>query len=49
VLVIPYYGFLPAGDPRIRSTVAAIEKDLLRDGFVLRYDARHGTDGLPGS
>jgi GH15 family glucan-1,4-alpha-glucosidase len=49
VLVIPHYGFLPATDPRVRSTVAAIEKDLLRDGFVLRYDTRHGTDGLPGS
>jgi GH15 family glucan-1,4-alpha-glucosidase len=49
VLVIPHYGFLPATDPRMRSTVAAIEKDLLRDGFVLRYDTRHGTDGLPGS
>jgi GH15 family glucan-1,4-alpha-glucosidase len=49
VLVIPHYGFLPATDPRMRSTVAAMEKDLLRDGFVLRYDTRHGTDGLPGS
>ena len=49
VLVIPHYGFLPADDPRMRSTVAAIEKDLLRDGFVLRYDTRHGNDGLPGS
>jgi GH15 family glucan-1,4-alpha-glucosidase len=49
VLVIPHYGFLPATDPRMRSTVAAIEKDLLRDGFVLRYDTRHGTDGLTGS
>jgi GH15 family glucan-1,4-alpha-glucosidase len=49
VLVIPQYGFLPATDPRMQSTVAAIEKDLLRDGFVLRYDTKHGTDGLPGS
>jgi GH15 family glucan-1,4-alpha-glucosidase len=49
VLLIPQFGFLPATDPRMRSTVAAIEKDLLRDGFVLRYDTRHGTDGLPGS
>jgi GH15 family glucan-1,4-alpha-glucosidase len=49
VLVIPHYGFLPATDPRMRSTVAAIEKHLLRDGFVLRYDTTHGTDGLPGS
>jgi GH15 family glucan-1,4-alpha-glucosidase len=49
VLVISRYGFLPATDPRERSTVAAVEKDLLRDGLVLRYDTKHGTDGLPGS
>jgi GH15 family glucan-1,4-alpha-glucosidase len=49
VLVIPHYGFLPASDPRMKGTVAAIEKDLRRDGFVLRYDTRHGTDGLRGS
>src|SRR5262249_29369426 len=49
VLIIPHVGFLPATDPRMRSTVAAIEKDLLRNGFVLRYDTRHGTDGLTGS
>ena len=49
VLVIPYFGFLPAADPRVQSTARAIEKDLLRDGFVLRYDTKHGTDGLPGS
>ncbi len=29
--------------------MAAIEKDLLRDGFVLRYGTEHGTDGLPGT
>ncbi len=49
VLMIPRVGFLPGSDPRVRGTVAAIEKDLLRDGFVLRYDTVHGTDGLPGS
>ena len=49
VLVIPRVGFLPGSDPRVRGTVTAIEKDLLRDGFVLRYDTEHGTDGLPGS
>jgi GH15 family glucan-1,4-alpha-glucosidase len=49
VLAIPCVGFLPGSDPRVRSTVAAIEKHLLRDGFVLRYDTEHGTDGLPGS
>ncbi len=49
VLVIPHFGFLPGSDPRVASTVAAIEKELLRDGFVLRYGTEHGTDGLPGS
>jgi GH15 family glucan-1,4-alpha-glucosidase len=49
VLVIPHFGFLPGSDPRVQGTVAAIEKTLLRDGFVLRYGTEHGTDGLPGS
>jgi GH15 family glucan-1,4-alpha-glucosidase len=49
VLVIPHYGFLPGTDPRMRGTVAAIERGLMRDGFVLRYGTEHGTDGLPGS
>ena len=49
VMVIPHYGFLPGTDPRMRGTVAAIEKELVRDGFVLRYGTEHGTDGLPGS
>jgi GH15 family glucan-1,4-alpha-glucosidase len=48
VLVIPHVGFLPASDPRMKGTVAAIEKGLLRDGFVLRYDTQSGADGLPG-
>jgi len=49
VLVIPHYGFLPARDPRMVGTVAAIEKGLMRDGFVLRYATEAGADGLPGS
>ena len=49
VLVIPHVGFLPGSDPRVQGTVAAIEKELLRDGFVLRYGTEHGTDGLPGT
>jgi GH15 family glucan-1,4-alpha-glucosidase len=48
-LVIPHFGFLPGTDPRVQGTVAAIEKTLLKDGFVLRYGTEHGTDGLPGS
>ncbi|HVT08326.1 MAG TPA: glycoside hydrolase family 15 protein [Polyangia bacterium] len=49
VLVIPHYGFLPAHDPRMVGTVAAIEKGLMREGFVLRYATESGADGLPGS
>jgi GH15 family glucan-1,4-alpha-glucosidase len=49
VLVIPHVGFLPASDPRVAGTVAAVEKQLLRDGFVLRYSTETGHDGLPGS
>ncbi len=49
VLVIPTYGFLPARDPRMLGTVAAVEKTLLRDGFVLRYQPQESGDGLPGT
>lgn len=42
-------GFLPAEDPRFVATVAQIEKRLLRDGLLLRYDSDTGCDGLaPG-
>ena len=49
ILVIPHVGFLPADDPRVRGTVAAVERTLLREGFVLRYGTEAGTDGLPGN
>jgi GH15 family glucan-1,4-alpha-glucosidase len=48
VLLIPHMGFLPADDPRMLSTVAAIEKGLTWDGLVLRYSTETGVDGLPG-
>jgi GH15 family glucan-1,4-alpha-glucosidase len=47
LLMLPIVGFLPPGDPRVRGTVEAIEKNLLRDGFVLRYDTSKSADGLP--
>jgi GH15 family glucan-1,4-alpha-glucosidase len=47
-LLITHTGFLPARDPRVLGTIAATEKHLLRDGFVLRYDTSSGADGLPG-
>jgi GH15 family glucan-1,4-alpha-glucosidase len=49
VLLIPHTGFLPPDDPRVQGTVRAIERTLLRDGFVLRYETEHQVDGLPGS
>jgi GH15 family glucan-1,4-alpha-glucosidase len=48
VLLLPLVGFLPADDPRIQGTVAAIEKHLLHDGFVARYNTTTSVDGLPG-
>ena len=47
LLQIPLLGFLPADDPRVRGTVGAIERELLVDGFVRRYDTRESSDGLP--
>jgi GH15 family glucan-1,4-alpha-glucosidase len=48
VLLIPHMGFLPADDPMMVSTVAAIEKGLTHDGFVYRYATDTGVDGLAG-
>lgn len=47
LLLLPLVGFLPAHDPRIQGTLAAIERDLMVDGLVRRYDTHTGVDGLP--
>ena len=47
LLLLPTLGFLPATDDRIRGTVEAIERGLVVDGFVLRYDTNATSDGLP--
>ena len=47
LLMIPLVGFLPAKDPRVVSTVRAIERELLYRGLVLRYATETGVDGLP--
>jgi GH15 family glucan-1,4-alpha-glucosidase len=46
LLMLPLVGFLPIEDARIAGTIAAIERELLVDGFVLRYDTRRTEDGL---
>ncbi|HKS74371.1 MAG TPA: glycoside hydrolase family 15 protein [Terriglobales bacterium] len=49
LLRIPLVGFLSGSDPRVLGTVAAIEKQLMKDGFVLRYRTENSDDGMePG-
>jgi GH15 family glucan-1,4-alpha-glucosidase len=40
ILLLPAVGFLPPDDPRVRGTLAAVERHLMREGFVLRHDPR---------
>jgi GH15 family glucan-1,4-alpha-glucosidase len=49
-LLIPILGFLPADDPRVIGTVEAVQKHLMRDGFVERYatNEQNAVDGLAG-
>jgi GH15 family glucan-1,4-alpha-glucosidase len=47
LLLLPALGFLPPDDPRIQGTIAAIERELVEDGLVLRYRAEPEVDGLP--
>ncbi len=49
LLFLPLVGFLPADDPRMLGTVAAVEKHLMNSGFVARYDTRSSVDGVPGN
>jgi GH15 family glucan-1,4-alpha-glucosidase len=46
LLLLPIVGFLPPGDPRVRGTVEAIERELLEGGLVRRYRTRRDLDGL---
>jgi GH15 family glucan-1,4-alpha-glucosidase len=55
LLLIPRVGFLPPDDERVHGTIDAVRRELVEDGFVLRYrpdadaDSSSGTvDGLPG-
>ncbi|GAA1304255.1 glucoamylase [Planotetraspora silvatica] len=51
LLLIPIVGFLPPEDPRVVGTIDAIERELMTDGFVLRYPIAESNDvdGLPGA
>ena len=47
LLLLPLVGFLPGSDPRVRGTVEAIERELVVDDLVLRYNSATAKDGLP--
>ena len=50
LLTMPLTGFLPVTDERVRCTIEAIQRELMHDGFVLRYRPQErGVDGLPGT
>ena len=48
LLVLPLVGFVAGDDPRMLGTIEAVEQDLMRDGFLLRYRTQSGVDGLSG-
>jgi GH15 family glucan-1,4-alpha-glucosidase len=48
LLLIPAVGFLPARDRRVAGTVAAIERELCRDGVVQRYTMTKRSERLDG-
>jgi len=47
VLMIPLVGFLPGDDPRVRSTIDVLRRELTHDGFLRRYQPSDpGIDGI---
>jgi GH15 family glucan-1,4-alpha-glucosidase len=47
LLLLPTVGFLPPQDPRIKGTIEAVERHLMKDGLVRRYNTASADDGLP--
>jgi GH15 family glucan-1,4-alpha-glucosidase len=47
LLMLPFVGFVEATDARMVATIEAIERELVVDGFVRRYDTERVDDGLP--
>jgi GH15 family glucan-1,4-alpha-glucosidase len=48
LLVLPVVRFIDGEDPKMLGTIEAVEKDLMRDGLLLRYRTESGVDGLEG-
>ena len=50
LLLLPLKGFIPPGDPRVRSTVETIRRELeVADGLLLRYRTDDGLEGHEGA
>lgn len=49
LLRMPQVGFVAPGDPRWRTTLAAMERELVEDSLVYRYDPGASPDGLGGT
>lgn len=49
LLLIPQVDFLPIDDSRVRGTIDAVERELVRDGLVRRYSTERSDDGVGGS
>jgi GH15 family glucan-1,4-alpha-glucosidase len=49
LLLIPRVGFLPATDPRVMGTIAAIRHELSDGGLIRRYQTGQTDDGVKGS
>ena len=47
-LRLAFIGFLPLDDSRIIGTIDAIQKGLMRNGLLARYDPAKAPDGLAG-
>ena len=47
LLMLPLVGFLPVDDPRVVGTIERVERELVKDGLVLRYLTKENLDGLP--
>jgi GH15 family glucan-1,4-alpha-glucosidase len=48
LLMVPLVGFLPIDDPRVVGTIEAVQRELVVNGFVARYNSSSGVDGMPG-
>ena len=49
LLLIPRVGFLPATDPRVLGTIAAVRRELSEGGLIRRYSTTETDNGVKGS